>query len=1398
MYDFFEPYRSLKPVERLVAMTFGVVFPHTLTPSQVAHVLGRAKFKHGRRAIGLKNHRAACEAVVAAGIANESRVRGKLIAAGQWAPWLTLEAYRQRRLVRIEKAFRHHYPVSWTADAQDRAMALRNHTVARRFARIDRELDDIDADEWRWLTCPGVEGVLSRLPERYTDAAFTGCFAEVVRTAERPGPILKAYAASRADRAVHAAGAALVHVMQGAFDDALAVFSELPEDLRESKPARTGLASTRALVATLRGDDAEAIRYIDEAIACEKAGTRKRNVFPLCGAFTLSLLSLVRDHSPAHAAKLKHLFQVARQVEADCLVLEVVDLADHVRGGGGMVWHHHAREASIGLLFEGLAACWTGEFPEPADSNDFATLLHFGAKAAGNGYRWMGTECLGVCARWWRACGREDIELWKMLGLPARDDATTAAEFAAAMHEEMGTASLASLVTPVPDWEYVLQGIEQVAHETRKKGRRRKKAAGAPQRRLAWILAIDDYGDVTAAPREQRGYKNGKWSKGRVVALKRLQAQAVKMDFLIDQDRAAAGEIVQHNYRWRGRPEYELPISGVFALAGHPYVFNEAGDPVEVVQRDPELLLEEEDGVLQVQVAPHADVAAPHSHHVQFTSDVRLEVTHFAAGHKTLCSAIPERGIQLPAEARDRLVDAVSALAEEIRVQGIIGDAAGVASRIEADPGPWVRLEPSGPGLVVTLLVQPVPDSGTFFQPGAGGTTAFATVNGGAVQARRDLDAEVHAALELVIACPVMSTLGPDASLTLPDPGDCLELVDQLEAANARCLWPRGQPLRVLARADTSSLQLSVKAAADWFSASGTLDIDADHALDLRTLFELIDRNPSSRFVPLGEGAFVALTASFRRQLADLRSVSAFSGKKRVRLHGLAAVALRDFFDATRLTADENWHNQLRKFSEARSFVPRLPGTLQAELRPYQEEGFAWLARLSRMGAGACLADDMGLGKTVQTLALLLDRAANGPALIVAPTSVVANWLDEARRFAPTLNTRSYTGPAASRAARLEDLAPFDVVITTYGLLRIDAEALAAIDWDTVVLDEAQAIRNPATKRARAARKLKAEFRVVTTGTPIQNNVVDLFSLFSFLNPGMLGSRKSFRENFALPIGRDGDPAARTRLRRLVSPFVLRRIKADVLDDLPPRTEVTLHVEMSPDEAALYEALRLRAMEDLEALAGESGPASTGSRAGQRRLQVLAHLTRLRLACCNPRLVHPEGPASSKMKTFATTLDELRQGRHKVLVFSQFVRHLKLIEEHLTEARVPYQYLDGSTPAKVRAERIAAFQAGEGDAFLISLKAGGVGLNLTAADYVIHMDPWWNPAAEDQASDRAHRIGQTRPVTIYRLVTKGTIEERIVELHRHKRELADRLLEGADSPARLSAEELLELLQGVS
>ena len=379
--------------------------------------------------------------------------------------------------------------------------------------------------------------------------------------------------------------------------------------------------------------------------------------------------------------------------------------------------------------------------------------------------------------------------------------------------------------------------------------------------------------------------------------------------------------------------------------------------------------------------------------------------------------------------------------------------------------------------------------------------------------------------------------------------------------------------------------------------------------------------------------------------------------------------------------------------------------------------------------------------------------------MVVAPTSVAFNWQSEIVRFAPTLNARLFgTG---DRAAALEGLGPRDVVICSYGLLHSEAKRLQAQAWHTVVLDEAQAIKNVATKRSQAAMGLEADFRLIMTGTPLENHLGELWNLLQFINPGLLGSFESFQQRFAVPIERDGCHETRRRLKKLIQPFILRRTKSQVLQELPSRTEVTLKVELSDEEAAFYEALRQRAIEQL-ADAEDGRP---------QHLRILAELMRLRRACCHPRLVMPDsGIGSSKLDLFSETLDELLDNKHKVLVFSQFVDHLTVIREELDIKGVPYQYLDGSTPAKQRKQRVEAFQSGEGDVFLISLKAGGLGLNLTAADYVIHMDPWWNPAVEDQASDRAHRLGQQRPVTIYRLITSGTIEERITELHATKRE----------------------------
>jgi len=367
------------------------------------------------------------------------------------------------------------------------------------------------------------------------------------------------------------------------------------------------------------------------------------------------------------------------------------------------------------------------------------------------------------------------------------------------------------------------------------------------------------------------------------------------------------------------------------------------------------------------------------------------------------------------------------------------------------------------------------------------------------------------------------------------------------------------------------------------------------------------------------------------------------------------------------------------------------------------------------------------------------------------------------------------------------DLGSQDVLICSYGLLHQESELLASKEWSMLVLDEAQAIKNAQTKRARASIEISAGFRLALTGTPIENYLEELWSLMNFLNPGLLGSREAFQKRFAIPIERDRDANARQALRSLVRPFLLRRTKAAVLSELPPRTEQVISVEMGEAERVFYEALRKRALETIDALEVATG---------KRKIHILAEITRLRRACCNPALIDPGiGVPSAKLEAVMDLVDELLRNRHRALVFSQFTGHLALIRAALDARGIAYEYLDGSTPSAERERRVVAFQAGGAPLFLISLRAGGTGLNLTAADYVLHLDPWWNPAVEDQASDRAHRIGQERPVTIYRLIMQDSIEEKILHLHRDKRDLANDLLEGSETTARLSEDELLDLLR---
>jgi superfamily II DNA or RNA helicase len=452
-----------------------------------------------------------------------------------------------------------------------------------------------------------------------------------------------------------------------------------------------------------------------------------------------------------------------------------------------------------------------------------------------------------------------------------------------------------------------------------------------------------------------------------------------------------------------------------------------------------------------------------------------------------------------------------------------------------------------------------------------------------------------------------------------------------------------------------------------------------------------------------------------------------------------------------------------------------LPADLGASLRGYQREGVRWLAFLKSAGLGGILADDMGLGKTLQAMCLF-----QGPTLVVCPTSVIHNWRAELARFRPGLKVCLYHGPGRA----LDPAA--DVTVTSYALLRLDAAKLStgpAEGWRTVVLDEAQAIKNPDSQTARAAYAVRAPFRLALTGTPVENRLEELWSLVHFTNRGLLGGRTEFADRFARPIA-EGRSDVAADLRRRLRPFVLRRLKQDVAPELPPRTDAVLRVELGDNERAVYDAVRAATRDEVLALLAE----------GKGVMQALEALLRLRQAACHPALVPGQSAStSSKLEALVSALETAVADNHRALVFSQWTSLLDLIEPALARAELSFTRLDGST--RDRGEVVTRFQAEDGPpVMLVSLKAGGSGLNLTAADHVFLCDPWWNPAVEAQAADRTHRIGQTRPVFVYRLVAVDTVEERILALQDSKRALMDAALADGAAAAGLTKDDLLTLL----
>jgi SNF2 family DNA or RNA helicase len=1038
-----------------------------------------------------------------------------------------------------------------------------------------------------------------------------------------------------------------------------------------------------------------------------------------------------------------------------------------------------------------LALDFIGRKPGKNDIGDYVTALF---RAYQNGYITIAYEAAAVLQRY--------------------TDSPQVAQLYEKLEAQQKYRPLLSRLNRIADWEKQLNSylsLDAVKAVIRKP---------VSDKRLAYRFYP---ATKSAVPVLQSLNSNGAWTSGRNVAMENFRRK--KIDCMTDTDRQIAEATSAYASTISGRP--------LLLLAGHPLIFlNDSNILTEFTHAKP---------VLSVVKKPkgyviECDITDLNSEiTIVKETNTRYSIYNLTKEQREIIRATTDSA-PIPENGREKLLEVLKHFSASIDIQSDL-TMDSPAHCVEADPRIRAQLLPMGTGLKAELFVKPFGTYPPYCKPGRGGKMLIANKDGARMQTQRDLKLELQNYEKLMSGIQTIASINIDDNdlITFDDPLDALELIDLLQQNKDLAVveWPEGEQLKVREKHyGPADMRISVKSGIDWFNLESDLTVDERIVMSVGDMLERIrnDRRSHGVFVELSNGEFIRISKELKQYLTGLDASApktkiksdnrnkkdkatatetepeTKTANKYVVVNRFASLSLFDslrgiealkpveelespesvkqhdsFKSVNTLKIDKGCRDFRTRHEKAQTVDAEVPSLLQAELRPYQVAGYQWMIRLAEWGAGACLADDMGLGKTVQAIAVLLHRAQKGAALVVSPVSVLQNWINEVNKFAPSLKIKTLHD--GDRAETFASLQAGDLLITSYGLLVSEEENIAAQQWATVILDEAHAIKNYNTKTSKAAMSLKANFRIALTGTPLQNHLGEMWNIFEFIIPGLLGDLDSFTDDYI----KSGNAHTRSRLKRLITPFILRRTKAAVLEELPPKTEIVRKLTLSDEEMALYENLRREAIDNLE---HDEGPQ------GAKHLKALVEIMRLRQACCNPLMVNPEiKMVSTKLGAFLEIVAELKENGHRALVFSQFVKHLDIVRKALDDEGYVYCYLDGSTPQAKRVREVENFQSGAADLFLISLKAGGLGLNLTAADYVIHLDPWWNPAIEDQASDRAHRIGQTRPVTVYRLVAENTIEEKIIQLHKTKRNLAESLLEGSDQAAKLTLEELIALIR---
>lgn len=740
----------------------------------------------------------------------------------------------------------------------------------------------------------------------------------------------------------------------------------------------------------------------------------------------------------------------------------------------------------------------------------------------------------------------------------------------------------------------------------------------------------------------------------------------------------------------------------------------------------------------------------------------------------------------LPAQAREVVLNRAAAITAHTPLslsQELRGE------RVEARTHQIITLKMHHGVLDLTLRASPLAGAPSC-EPGEGAPLLYATRDTRPVYVERDWDRETMHARELADMLGIAQEdhanyrwgLSGEAALEA-----LAVLKDLREEQGFEVVWDTRR-VTIAPPMESGALAVNVTSIDRYFKMGGSVSVQGEQV----PLEQLLRAAREQRdWVQLSEDHWAKMTQGLKQSIQRIGALLDEEGKD-LEISPLSAPALMALARDQQLTVTgpAKWLEMSDAIRAAEHAEIATPDGFVGELRDYQREGFVWMARLAMWSPGACLADDMGLGKTVQAIALLLHRVEQGPVILVGPTTLGFNWQREVARFAPSL-TFHLIRSSAELDALPATLSGGECVYMSYDLAARNEAWCAKQTWGTRVLDEAQAIKNASTQRARAMHELEADFSLILTGTPVENHTGELWSLMEVVAPGLLGGQSAFRKRFQLPIEQRDDAVARMTLATLVSPFVLRRLKSQVARDLPERTDIRLDVELSREERKMYDTLRASAMEAMQETRDDE------IQEGKKRFELLAAITRLRQLACHPKLYNAKTTCeSSKVRELVEKLSEVREEGHHALVFSQFTSLLDLVEQDLVARGFRVAKLTGATATSKRATLVEDYQRGEYDVFLLSIKAGGVGLNLTRASFVFLLDPWWNPAVEDQATDRVHRIGQTQPVTVYRLVSMETIEEVIYQMHTSKRALLDAVMAGSGSSKALSVEELRAMIEG--